>query len=217
MLLLMSSKKVAYHFNSCHSDMEKTLKNMGTAIIGTNSLFYKIQKDMKLSFNRMRGRLPLVYPSLCLKISRYKGLGDKRILVLPLNRTSHNPLQIAKMLLRNLLILTPEMILKLNSISIEGSEPSFGRQENTSPDVIVQKVSITPEKFRNDVDALVGYIGEEHFISGLSIEVTLSELLAVVPKKRRRTEAYNALVKYLREERNILLTIKSNKKNGKDL
>lgn len=109
------------------------------------------------------------------------------------------------------------MILKLNSISIEGSESSLGRQENTAPDVIVQKVSITPEKFKDDVEALVKYIGEEHFISGLNIEVTLSELLAVIPRKRRRCEAYNSLVKYLREERNIILTIKSNKKNGKDL
>ena len=83
------------------------------------------------------------------------------------------------------------MILKLNSTSIEGSESSLGRQENTAPDVIIQKVSITPEKFKDDVEALVGYIGEEHFISGLSIEVTLSELLAVIPRKRRRCEAYN--------------------------
>lgn len=101
------------------------------------------------------------------------------------------------------------MILKLNSTSIEGSESSLGRQENTAPDVIIQKVSITPEKFKDDVEALAGYIGEEHFISGLGIEVTLGELLAVVPRKRRRCEAYNSLVKYLREERNILLTIKS--------
>lgn len=108
------------------------------------------------------------------------------------------------------------MILKLNSISIEGSESSLGRQENTAPDVIVQKVSITPEKFKGDVDALVSYIGDEHFIAGLSIEVSLSELLTVIPRKRRRTEAYNALVNYLREERNILLTIKSYKKNGKE-
>lgn len=146
-----------------------------------------------------------------------KGLGDRRIVVLSLDRKSHNPLQIAKTLFRNLIILTPEMNLYLNHISIEGSESSLGRQENTAPDVIVQKVSITPEKFRNDVKALEEYIGEEHFISGLSIEVTLSELLAVIPKKRRRCEAYNSLVKYLSEERNILLTIKSNKKNGKDL
>lgn len=107
------------------------------------------------------------------------------------------------------------MNLYLNHISIGGSESSLDRQENTAPDVIARKVSITPEKFKDDVEALVNYIGEEHFISGLGIEVTLSELLTVIPRKRRRTEAYNALVNYLREERNILLTIKSNKKNGK--
>lgn len=48
------------------------------------------------------------------------------------------------------------MILKLNSTSIEGSESSLGRQENTAPDVIIQKVSITPEKFKDDVEALAG-------------------------------------------------------------
>ena len=104
------------------------------------------------------------------------------------------------------------MILKLNSTSIEGSESSLGRQENTAPDVIIQKVSITPKKFKDDVEALAGYIGEEHFISGLSIEVTLGDLLAVIPRKRRRCEAYNSLVKYLSEERNILLTIKSRRR-----
>lgn len=108
------------------------------------------------------------------------------------------------------------MNLYFNHTSIGGSESSLDRQENTAPDVIVQKVSITPEKFKNDVEALVKYIGEEHFISGLGIEVTLGELLAVIPRKRRRCEAYNSLVKYLREERNILLTIKTNKKNGKE-
>ena len=108
------------------------------------------------------------------------------------------------------------MILKIKNISIGGSESSLDRQANTAPDVIVQKVSITPEKFKDDVEALVKYIGEEHFISGLNIEVTLSELLAVIPRKRRRTEAYNALVNYLREERNIILIIKTNKKNGKE-
>ena len=108
------------------------------------------------------------------------------------------------------------MNLYFNHTSIGGSESSLDRQENTAPDVIVQKVSKTPEKFKDDVEALVKYIGEEHFISGLGIEVTLGELLAVIPRKRRRCEAYNSLVKYLREERNILLTIKTNKKNGKE-
>ena len=108
------------------------------------------------------------------------------------------------------------MNLYFNHTSIGGSESSLDRQENTAPDVIVQKVSITPEKFKDDVEALVKYIGEEHFISGLGIAVPLGELLAVIPRKRRRCEAYNSLVKYLREERNILLTIKTNKKNGKE-
>lgn len=107
---------------------------------------------------------------------------------------SHNSLQIAKTLFRNPLILTPENDFKNKNTFIEGSESSLGRQENTAPDVIVEKVSITPEKFKDDVEALAGYIGEEHFISGLGIEVTLSELLAVIPRKRRRCEAYNSLV-----------------------
>lgn len=109
------------------------------------------------------------------------------------------------------------MILNLRTIFNGDSESSLDRQESTAPDVIVKKVSITPEKFKADVEMLIGYIGEEHFISGLSIEVTLSELLAVIPRKRRRAEAYDALIKYLSEERNISLTIKSNKKNGKGL
>ena len=108
------------------------------------------------------------------------------------------------------------MIIKLNNIPNDGLESPLGRQENTASDVIVQKVSITPEKFKGDVDALVSYIGDEYFIAGLSIEVSLSELLTVIPRKRRRTEAYNALVNYLREERNILLTIKPQKKHVKE-
>ncbi|MDE5664016.1 MAG: hypothetical protein K2I37_08295 [Muribaculaceae bacterium] len=63
---------------------------------------------------------------------------------------------------------------------------------------------IVPEKFRDDIEALTGYIGEERFKSGLTIEVTLAELLDVVPRKRRRTDAYDSLVKYLRDERDII-------------
>lgn len=70
---------------------------------------------------------------------------------------------------------------------------------------------IVPEKFRGDVAALTEYIGAEKFKSGLTIEVTLVELLSVVPRNRRRTDAYDALVKYLRDECQINLTIKSSK------
>lgn len=71
---------------------------------------------------------------------------------------------------------------------------------------------IVPEKFREDVAALTKYIGAERFKNGLSIEVSLAELLDVVPRKRRKTDAYDALRKYLRDECQITLTIKSSKK-----
>ena len=70
---------------------------------------------------------------------------------------------------------------------------------------------IVPEKFRDDIAALTAYIGEEKFCDGLNIEVSLSELLDVVPRNRRRTDAYDALAKYLKAERNITLTIKTTK------
>lgn len=63
-----------------------------------------------------------------------------------------------------------------------------------------------------DVMSLKQYIGEAGFKSGLCIEITLKELLSVVPRKRRRTDAYAALIKYLKDECDITLTIKSNKK-----
>lgn len=72
-------------------------------------------------------------------------------------------------------------------------------------------IHIVPEKFRNDVDALMNYIGEEKFLEGLSIEVTLTELLDVVPRTRRRADAYDALARYLKDERGITLTIKTKK------
>lgn len=67
---------------------------------------------------------------------------------------------------------------------------------------------IVPEKFREDITSLSAYLGEDRFKSGLTIEVTLAELLDVVPRKRRRTDAYDALRKYLRDECDITLTIK---------
>lgn len=70
---------------------------------------------------------------------------------------------------------------------------------------------IVPEKFREDVAALTKYVGEARFKSGLTIEVTLAELLNVVPRNRRRTDAYSLLVKYLKDECQITLTIKSSK------
>lgn len=102
-----------------------------------------------------------------------------------------------------------DMNLYFNYIFFGGLEFLKDCQENIVFDVIVRKISIILEKFKNDVEVLVGYIGEEYFIFGFSIEVILSEFFVVILRKCRRCEVYNFLVKYLREERNILLIIKS--------
>ena len=69
---------------------------------------------------------------------------------------------------------------------------------------------IVPEKFRVDVEALERYI-DSGLTSGICITVSLSELLTICPRVRRRIDSYAGLVKFLREEMNVTLTIKSKK------
>ena len=90
------------------------------------------------------------------------------------------------------------------------SESSLGRSDNASPNVIEEKESkvIIPEKFKEDIKRLQNYCGVE-LKSGLCIEIELSELLEILPRERRRKDAYDKLVKFLADEMNIQLTIKS--------
>lgn len=87
-----------------------------------------------------------------------------------------------------------------------------GREASVKPDdKQITVTHIVPKKFEEDIKALAEYVGEASFKSGLCIEVSLNELLGVVPRHRKRTDAYATLVKYLKDECNIILTIKSNK------
>ena len=91
-----------------------------------------------------------------------------------------------------------------------GSESQDGRSD-CAPDVIEEKehIVIIPEKFKDDIQKLQDYCGVE-LRSGLCIEIELSELLEILPReRRRRKDAYNRLVKFLAEEMNVQLTIKS--------
>lgn len=89
-----------------------------------------------------------------------------------------------------------------------------GRKASDRPDDTTQIITqVVPDKFREDMELLETHFGKNSFESGLTIEVTLNELLSIIPRKRRRTDAYNALVKYLKDERNIVLNIKTNRKN----
>ena len=79
-----------------------------------------------------------------------------------------------------------------------------------APDVIEEKehIVIIPEKFKDDIQKLQDYCGVE-LRSGLCIEIELSELLEILPRERRRKDSYDKLVKFLAEEMNVQLTIKS--------
>ena len=90
-----------------------------------------------------------------------------------------------------------------------GSESQDGRSD-CAPDVIEEKEHkvIIPEKFKDDIQKLQDYCGVE-LRSGLCIEIELSELLEILPRERRRKDSYEKLVKFLTEEMNIKLNIKS--------
>ena len=102
----------------------------------------------------------------------------------------------------------------MNKLSDE-VQYSEGRQDCVSPDVNVNKVNtiIVPDKFKEDIEALENYIGRK-LESGLCIKVDLSELLTVIPRNRKRTDAYKTLVKFLKDEFGIDLIINSKKQKG---
>ena len=91
-----------------------------------------------------------------------------------------------------------------------GSESQDGRSDDASPNVIEEKehIVIIPEKFKDDIQKLQDYCGVE-LRSGLCIEIELSELLEILPRVRRRKDAYDKLMKFVADEMNVQLTIKS--------
>ena len=107
------------------------------------------------------------------------------------------------------------MLIK-NLFSLFGGSHQEGRSDNASPNVIEEKESkvIIPEKFKDDIQKLQDYCGVE-LRSGLCIEIELSELLEVLPRERRRKDSYDKLVKFLAEEMNVQLTIKSRNYDNK--
>ncbi|MDE6033194.1 MAG: hypothetical protein K2G15_04450 [Muribaculaceae bacterium] len=97
----------------------------------------------------------------------------------------------------------------INIILGENDDFLRGREALCAPfDKQKQITNIVPNRFKADVEALTNHISEASFKRGLCIDV-LSELIDVIPRKRRRKEAYNSLIKYLKDEQNITITIKT--------
>lgn len=85
------------------------------------------------------------------------------------------------------------------------------RLENAAPSVTVKKDSKPiPDKYEKDIEALRNKYGAA-FKTGLCIELTLQEALSIMPRERRRIDAYAGLISYLKREQGITLTIKSQK------
>lgn len=87
------------------------------------------------------------------------------------------------------------------------------RLENAAPSVIVKKGSTEPipEKYKKDIAALQEKYGNLSSLTGLSISLTLKEALEIMPRNRRRVDAYKGLKNYLKREYGIELNIKSQK------
>ena len=87
------------------------------------------------------------------------------------------------------------------------------RLEKAAPSVIVKKDSTEPipEKYKKDVAALEGKYGNLSSLTGLSISLTLKEALEIMPRNRRRVDAYEGLKNYLKREYGIELLIQSQK------
>lgn len=84
-----------------------------------------------------------------------------------------------------------------------------GMVNRDEPIIETQEKPCAPSssKFDEDIKALRNYFGESKFQTGLSIEISLAELLDIVPRQRRRTDAYTTLIKHLKNEFEIELKI----------
>ena len=107
------------------------------------------------------------------------------------------------------------LIQNLSYVLSEEAQYLESRQDSVSPDVNGKKANtvIVPAKFKNDIKALEDYTGRK-LENGVCIKVDLAELLTVIPRERRRIDAYNALVIFMRNELGVDLVISSSRKKG---
>lgn len=71
--------------------------------------------------------------------------------------------------------------------------------------------TIIPDKFKEDVDALCKYCGFTELASGVEITMSLREAVKLMPRKRQRIDSYKSLIKFLHDEMDVILIVKSQK------
>lgn len=114
--------------------------------------------------------------------------------------------------IKNILVMFEEFISRILGAE-KVSAPNRQEEIVTTPDVIEKSSTIAkpiPEKYEKDVEALRKRYGES-FKTGLCIDLTLKEALEIIPRERRRTDAYTGLISFLKGKMGITLNIKSQK------
>ena len=82
-------------------------------------------------------------------------------------------------------------------------------EKDATPSVTARKDSTG--KYRKDIAALEEKYGKLSTQTGLSINLTLKEALTLMPRSRKRIDAYAGVVSYLKREYSITLIITSQK------
>ena len=88
-------------------------------------------------------------------------------------------------------------------------ERTYSSEQVAAPETIIPKDSGNSDENLSDIERLEKHYGELH--EGKVIQTSLQEILAVIPKKRARTDAYDSLVKKLESDYKVKLTITSRK------
>lgn len=94
-------------------------------------------------------------------------------------------------------------------LGAERNSVSNRLENDAAPSVTARKDST--EKYQKDIAALEERYGKLSTQTGLSINLTLKEALSLMPRNRKRIDAYTGLMSYLKREYGITLIITSQK------
>ena len=94
---------------------------------------------------------------------------------------------------------------------LNGDSMFLSSRQSAATDVIAKSSTPTiPVKFRNDIETLQEYYAQD-FREGLEICLTLKDALVLLPRDRKRTDAYTSLASWMKANLGIILTIISQK------
>ena len=94
---------------------------------------------------------------------------------------------------------------------LNGDSMFLSSRQSAATDVIAKSSTPTiPVKFRNDIETLKEYYAQD-FREGLEVRLTLKEALVLLPRDRKRTDAYTSLASWMKANLGIILTIISQK------